>query len=166
MATKKTATKKKPAAKKKPAPKKKPAAKKKTAAKKTAINRKTATTKATATKKKTTTRKKASSSRMQQILAEHEAIYGKGYFEPTNVKCPLCGKGVIVPKRGRFGAEWRCNADTKPKCKFMVQTKPTGKKCTYKRDGKRCGALMVAGTKTIPDRCSDRSCPNRNPHKL
>ncbi len=22
------------------------------------------------------------------------------------------------------------------------------------------------GTKTIPDRCSDKKCPNHNPHKL
>lgn len=104
--------------------------------------------------------------RMKQIMAEHDAIYGKDYFTPTKVKCPLCGAGVIVPKRGRFGAEWRCDADVKPMCKFKVETKPTGKKCTYVRAGGPCGALMVAGTKTIPDRCSDKTCPNRNPHKL
>jgi ssDNA-binding Zn-finger/Zn-ribbon topoisomerase 1 len=103
---------------------------------------------------------------MREIIKKHDAIYGKDYFTPTNVKCPLCGNGVIVPKRGRFGAEWRCNADVRPACKFMVQTKPTGKKCTYDRRGKPCGALMVAGTKTIPNRCSDKTCPNRNPHKL
>ncbi|MFT7460288.1 MAG: hypothetical protein ACI909_002976, partial [Planctomycetota bacterium] len=27
-------------------------------------------------------------------------------------------------------------------------------------------SLIVEGTKTIPDRCSDKTCPNRNPHKL
>ncbi len=43
--------------------------------------------------------------------------------------------------------------------------KPTGRKCTSDRGGKAC-ALMVAGTKTIPDRYSDKTCPNRNPHKL
>jgi len=106
------------------------------------------------------------SARMKQIMKKYDAIYGKGYFEPTKVKCPLCGNGVIVPKRGRFGPEWRCNADVRPMCKFRVETKPTGKKCAHKRRGKPCGALMVAGTKTIPNRCSDKSCPNRNPHKL
>lgn len=104
--------------------------------------------------------------RMKQIMAEHDAIYGKDYFTPTKVKCPLCGNGVIVPKRGRFGAEWRCDADVKPMCKFKVDTKPTGKKCEHPRASGPCGALMVAGTKTIPDRCSDKTCPNRNPHKL
>ena len=29
-----------------------------------------------------------------------------------------------------------------------------------------CGALMMEGTKTIPERCSDRNCKNHNPHKL
>ncbi len=118
------------------------------------------------TKKATKTAHGPMSARMKEIMRKHDDIYGKGYFTPTKVKCPLCGKGVIVPKRGRFGAEWRCNAEVRPMCKFKVDTKPTGKKCTYKRRGKPCGVLMVAGTKTIPDRCSDRACPNRNPHKL
>ena len=168
-ATKKKATKKKATTKKattKKATKKK--ATKKKATKKKATKKKA--TKKKATKKKATTKKatkkKATSARMKQIMAEHDAIYGKDYFTPTKVKCPLCGQGVIVPKKGRFGPEWRCNADTRPRCKFMVQTKPTGKMCSYRRGKKPCGALMVAGTKTIPDRCSDRTCPNRNPHKL
>jgi hypothetical protein len=25
---------------------------------------------------------------------------------------------------------------------------------------------MMDGTKTIPERCSDKNCPNHNPHKL
>lgn len=86
---------------------------------------------------------------------------------PTGVKCPLCGKGELAAARGRFGPVYKCDADVKPRCKFFVETRPTGKKCQYVReDGKRCGALIVEGTKTIPDRCSDKTCPNRNPHKL
>ena len=29
-----------------------------------------------------------------------------------------------------------------------------------------CNALMMEGTKTIPERCSDKTYPNHNPHKL
>jgi len=184
MAKKKTAKKrtaKKTPAKKTAAPKKKVVKKKvtkkkvvkKKVVKKTAAPKKKVTKKTAAPKKKITKKKVgkaagggAMSPRMKQILAKTEAIHGKGYFEPTKVKCPLCGDGVIVPKRGRFGAEWRCNADVRPMCKFKVETKPTGKKCKHKRSGKACGSLMVAGTKTIPDRCSDKTCPNRNPHRL
>jgi hypothetical protein len=25
---------------------------------------------------------------------------------------------------------------------------------------------MMEGTKTIPERCSNKACPNHNPHKL
>ncbi|MEZ4219958.1 MAG: hypothetical protein R3B13_03445 [Polyangiaceae bacterium] len=148
------------------------AAKKATSAKATSAQAKTSTAKAPRAPAKMSMAKAPRvahgpmSARMKEIMRKHDDIYGKGYFTPTKVKCPLCGKGVIVPKRGRFGAEWRCNADVRPMCSFKLETKPTGKKCTYKRGGKPCGALMVAGTKTIPDRCSDKTCPNRNPHKL
>lgn len=82
---------------------------------------------------------------------------------PTNVKCPECRKGTLEVARGRFGSIYKC---THKGCGHWLDSRPTGKKCTYKRRGKKCGQLMVQGTKTIPDRCSDRSCPNRNPHKL
>ncbi len=105
-------------------------------------------------------KKGATPARMAEIKKKYDETYGKDYFKPTKVKCPLCKNGVLVPKKGRFGPEWRCNADVKPMCKFKTETKPTGRKC------KMCGSLMVTGTKTIPDRCSDKTCPNRNPHKL
>jgi hypothetical protein len=35
-----------------------------------------------------------------------------------------------------------------------------------KADGTKCDELMMEGTKTIPERCSDKTCPNHNPHKL
>ena len=50
-----------------------------------------------------------------------------------------------------------------------IKAKPTGKICDYPSDakaGQPCGALMMEGTKTIPERCSNKSCPNHNPHKL
>ena len=85
-------------------------------------------------------------------------------LEPVKVKCPACGGKGFQATKGRFGPVWRClNA---PTCRHFFDARPTGKKCGFVTDGQKCGALMVEGTKTIPDRCSLRSCPNRNPHKL
>lgn len=75
----------------------------------------------------------------------------------TGVKCPECGKGEIVERRGRFGSFYSCSEY--PKCKFSIKAKPTGRTCP------QCGSLMMEGTKTIPERCSNKSCPNHNPNK-
>lgn len=86
---------------------------------------------------------------------------------PSGVTCPECHQGELVPARGRFGAIYKCNADSVPKCAFFVTSRPTGDICSYvKEDGRPCGKIIVEGTRAIPDRCSDRDCPNRNPHKL
>jgi hypothetical protein len=82
---------------------------------------------------------------------------------PTGVLCPSCKQGTLEVARGRFGPVYKCTAKG---CGYWLPERPTGKKCTFVRDGKKCGALMVMGTKTIPDRCSDKTCPNRNPHEL
>jgi len=84
--------------------------------------------------------------------------------QTTGVACPVCGKGEMVEKRGRFGVFYSCS--NYPDCKHSIKARPTGRKCSFIRDGKPCGALMMEGTKTIPERCSDRSCPNHNPHLL
>lgn len=76
----------------------------------------------------------------------------------SGVKCNVCGKGEMVEKRGRFGFFWSCS--NYPECKHIIKTKPTGEICNL------CGSLMMTGTKTIPDRCSNKTCPNHNPHKL
>lgn len=85
----------------------------------------------------------------------------------TGVPCPICGEGFMTEKRGRYGIFYACT--NYPDCKHIIKTKPTGNVCIYPRenkDGKPCGALMMTGTKTIPERCSDKACPNHNPHKL
>lgn len=85
----------------------------------------------------------------------------------TGVTCPMCNTGKMIERRGRFGVFYSCSEY--PKCKNAIKAKPTGKLCTFKRsdrDNENCGALMMEGTKTIPDRCSDKTCPNHNPHKL
>jgi len=76
----------------------------------------------------------------------------------TGVSCPECKAGEIVERRGRFGIFYSCS--NYPDCKFAMKAKPTGNTCNL------CGSLMMEGTKTIPERCSNKSCPNHNPHKL
>jgi len=83
---------------------------------------------------------------------------------PTNVTCPECKKGKLEVARGRFGPIYKCT--NKSECKFYLPDRPTGKTCDFLRGNNVCNAQMVVGTKTIPDRCSNKACPNRNPHKL
>lgn len=92
--------------------------------------------------------------------------------KPDSVDCPVCKKGFMMERRGRFGIFYSCS--NYPDCKYAIKTKPTGKICKHEREdgkgllegGKICGHLMMEGTKTIPERCSDKTCPNHNPHKL
>jgi DNA topoisomerase-1 len=76
----------------------------------------------------------------------------------TGVACPICKKGEMVERRGRFGLFYACS--NYPECKNTIKARPTGKLCEM------CGSLMMEGTKTIPERCSSKACPNHNPHKL
>ncbi|HYC83291.1 MAG TPA: DNA topoisomerase, partial [Candidatus Paceibacterota bacterium] len=83
---------------------------------------------------------------------------GKGGPNDTGVECPMCKSGNMVQKRGRFGPFYGCS--NYPDCKNIIKTKPTGNACPM------CSALMMEGTKTIPERCSNKFCPMHNPHKL
>jgi DNA topoisomerase-1 len=76
----------------------------------------------------------------------------------TGVQCPVCKTGYMSERRGRFGVFYSCS--NYPDCKYAIKAKPTGNLCSI------CGSLMMEGTKTIPERCSDKNCPNHNPHKL
>lgn len=76
----------------------------------------------------------------------------------TGVACPVCKKGEMVERRGKFGVFYSCS--NYPECKNAIKARPTGRIC------KMCGSLMMEGTKTIPERCSKKECPNHNPHKL
>ena len=83
----------------------------------------------------------------------------------TGVHCNKCKDGYMEERRGRFGTFFSCS--NYPDCKHIIKTRPTGNRCPYKKeDGTICGELMMQGTKTIPERCSDKTCPNHNPHKL
>ncbi|MDQ3076223.1 MAG: type I DNA topoisomerase [bacterium] len=76
----------------------------------------------------------------------------------TDVQCPTCKKGFMMERKGRFGIFYSCS--NYPDCKNAIKAKPTGRVCEM------CGSLMMEGTKTIPERCSSKTCPNHNPHKL
>lgn len=76
----------------------------------------------------------------------------------TGVICPVCKVGDISERRGRFGIFYSCS--NYPDCKFAIKAKPTGRICD------KCGSLMMEGTKTIGERCSNKSCINHNPHKI
>ena len=76
----------------------------------------------------------------------------------TGVMCPICKTGDISERRGRFGIFYSCS--NYPTCKFAIKAKPTGNIC------KECGSLMMEGTKTIPERCSNKACVMHNPHKI
>ena len=78
--------------------------------------------------------------------------------QSTGVKCPVCKKGEMTERHGRFGIFYSCSHY--PDCKNAIKAKPTGEIC------KLCGALMMEGTKTIPNRCSKKECPNHRPDKL
>ncbi len=76
----------------------------------------------------------------------------------TDITCPVCNKGKMMERKGRFGIFYSCS--NYPDCKNAIKAKPTGNTCDL------CGSLMMEGTKTIPERCSNKMCKNHNPHKL
>ena len=76
----------------------------------------------------------------------------------TGVHCNKCETGYLEERRGRFGVFYSCN--NYPTCKLAIKAKPTGKTCPV------CHELMMEGTKTIPERCSNKNCENHNPHKM
>ncbi|MEX0934109.1 MAG: type I DNA topoisomerase [Candidatus Paceibacterota bacterium] len=75
----------------------------------------------------------------------------------TDIPCPECAQGMMSARRGRFGEFYSCSEY--PQCKYAIKARPTGAKCPL------CEKLMMEGTKTIPERCSDKTCSNHNPHK-
>lgn len=108
------------------------------------------------------------------MLSEREGRFGKfvacnrypkckyidkdALVNSTGVLCPACKKGELAERKGRFGIFYSCTAY--PDCKYAIKAKPTGNHCSL------CGSLMMEGTKTIPERCSEKLCANHNPHKL
>ncbi len=75
----------------------------------------------------------------------------------TDTTCPICNNGKMMERRGRFGIFYSCS--NYPTCKNAIKAKPTGNICPL------CQSLMMEGTKTIPERCSNKMCKMHNPHK-
>lgn len=76
----------------------------------------------------------------------------------TGVKCTECTNGEMLKKQGKFGEFFSCS--NYPKCKNAIKAKPTGDLCPV------CNKLMMNGTKTIPNRCSQKMCLMHRPDKL
>ncbi len=72
----------------------------------------------------------------------------KPYFEKIGVKCPKCGKEVVVRKTKKGRRYYGCEAI--PECDFMVWQRPSERKCP------RCGGVMlIKGNKLV---CADAQC--------
>ena len=78
--------------------------------------------------------------------------------QKTGVQCPMCKKGEMMERKGRFGLFFACS--NYPECRNAIKARPTGRICEM------CGSLMMEGTKTIPERCSNKQCPMHNPQKI
>ena len=89
---------------------------------------------------------------------------GKNNLNDTGIRCPLCQEGTMVERHGRYGPFYACS--NYPKCTYLIKNKPTGKICGLMRETGPCPRLMMEGTKRIPERCSDKNCPNYHPERL
>ena len=72
----------------------------------------------------------------------------KPYLEKIGVKCPLCGKEVVLRKTKKGRKYYGC--ENNPECEFMSWQKPSGKNCP------RCGSYMVEKGNKL--RCSNDQC--------
>lgn len=93
-----------------------------------------------------------------KYIKKDAVIEGQERQGDTGVECPICKAGTMTEKRGRYGIFYGCS--NYPKCKNIIKSKPTGRICP------ECGSLMMEGTKTIPERCSNKTCSNHNPHRM
>jgi DNA topoisomerase-1 len=72
----------------------------------------------------------------------------KPYLEKIGVKCPVCGKEVVLRKTKKGRKYYGC--EDNPDCEFMSWQKPSDKPCP------QCGGYMVEkGNKLV---CHDKQC--------
>ena len=72
----------------------------------------------------------------------------KPYLEKIGVKCPKCGKEVVLRKTKKGRKYYGC--EDNPECDFMSWAKPINEKCP------KCGGYMVEkGNKKA---CADEQC--------
>lgn len=82
-----------------------------------------------------------------------ECKYIKKEKKGTGVKCPNCGKGELVAKRGKWGKTFYA-CDQYPDCKTAYFSKPTGEKC------EKCGSLIITGANETTV-CSNKECAKK-----
>lgn len=74
----------------------------------------------------------------------------KPYYEKIGVKCPKCGKEIVLKKTQKGRKYYGCESN--PDCDFMTWQKPSAQKCD------KCGNIMVEkGQKLV---CIDKECGN------
>jgi DNA topoisomerase-1 len=74
----------------------------------------------------------------------------KPYLEKIGIKCPVCGKDIVVRKTKKGRRFYGCESGTE--CTFMSWQKPVDVKC------EKCGSLMVRkGNKLM---CLNEECKN------
>ncbi|MDD6790420.1 MAG: type I DNA topoisomerase [Lachnospira sp.] len=72
----------------------------------------------------------------------------KPYFEKIGVRCPKCGKEVVIKRTRKGRIYYGC--EDNPNCDFMSWNRPAGENCP------RCGSYMVfRGRKKV---CSNPEC--------
>ncbi len=72
----------------------------------------------------------------------------KPYYEKIGVKCPLCGRDVVVRRTRKGRIYYGC--ENNPECGFMSWNRPVEKRCP------KCGSYMVVkGAKIV---CSSEEC--------
>ncbi len=72
----------------------------------------------------------------------------KPYLEKTGIKCPLCGKEVVIKKTKKGRKYYGC--ENNPECEFISWQRPSEKSCP------KCGSYMVEkGSKLL---CSNEQC--------
>ena len=70
------------------------------------------------------------------------------YYEKIGVKCPKCGKDIVIKKTRKGRKYYGCLGN--PECDFMTWSRPSGKLCP------RCGSeLLEKGQKLV---CMNKDC--------
>ena len=72
----------------------------------------------------------------------------KPYLEKTGIKCPLCGKEVVIKKTKKGRKYYGC--ENNPECEFMSWQKPSAKPCP------KCGGYMVEKGNKLA--CANEQC--------
>lgn len=74
----------------------------------------------------------------------------KAYLEKIGVKCPKCGKEIVIRKTKKGRKYYGC--ENNPECDFMVWQRPSDEKC------EKCGSVMlIKGNKLV---CANEKCGN------